>query len=87
MMETRAQPGPRTLRFEIFRFDPTTPDIAPHVDTFVIEESPYMTLFLALTRIREEQDPSLQFDFACRSAICGSCGMLPTAARCSGARR
>lgn len=75
-METRAQPAPRTLRFEIFRFDPTTPDVAPHVDTFVIEESPYMTLFLALTRIREEQDPSLQFDFACRSAICGSCGML-----------
>jgi fumarate reductase iron-sulfur subunit len=35
-----------------------------------------MTLYLALSRIREEQDPGLQFDFACRSAICGSCGML-----------
>ncbi len=35
-----------------------------------------MTLYIALNQIREEQDPSLQFDFACRSAVCGSCGML-----------
>ncbi len=35
-----------------------------------------MTLFIALNRIREEQDPSLQFDFACREAVCGSCGIL-----------
>ncbi|MDP3061600.1 MAG: fumarate reductase iron-sulfur subunit, partial [Chloroflexota bacterium] len=39
-------------------------------------ETPKMTLFIALNRIREEQDPSLQFDFVCREAICGSCGML-----------
>jgi fumarate reductase iron-sulfur subunit len=66
----------RKLRFEIFRFDPNRPETAPHVDAFEIDETPYMTLFLALTRIREEQDPSLLFDFACRSAVCGSCGML-----------
>lgn len=35
-----------------------------------------MTLFLALNRIREEQDPSLMFDFVCRAGVCGSCGML-----------
>ena len=35
-----------------------------------------MTLFIALNRIREEQDPSLQFDFCCRAGICGSCAML-----------
>ena len=35
-----------------------------------------MSLFLALNQIREQQDPSLQFDFACRSAICGSCAMM-----------
>jgi fumarate reductase iron-sulfur subunit len=72
-----ATPGEhRTLRFEIFRFDPADPDCEPHVQTFELDEQPYMTLFLALNRIREEQDPSLQFDFACRSAVCGSCGML-----------
>jgi fumarate reductase iron-sulfur subunit len=35
-----------------------------------------MTLYIALTEIREMQDPSLQFDFVCRAGICGSCSML-----------
>ena len=35
-----------------------------------------MTLFIALTEIREKQDPSLQFDFVCRAGICGSCAMV-----------
>ena len=35
-----------------------------------------MTLFIALNEIREQQDPSLQFDFVCRAGICGSCGMV-----------
>ncbi len=66
----------RTLRFEIFRYDPTRPEVEPHLDAFELVEQPYMTLYLALNRIREEHDPSLQFDFACRSAVCGSCGMM-----------
>ena len=68
--------APRRLRFEIFRYDPARPEIEPHLETFELDEQPYMTLYLALSRIREEQDPSLQFDFACRSAVCGSCGMM-----------
>lgn len=66
----------RTLRFEIFRFNPEDPASEPHTDNFELEEEPYMSLYIALNQIREQQDPSLQFDFACRSAICGSCGML-----------
>jgi len=66
----------RRLRFEIFRFDAADPGSEPRIEHFELDETPSMTLFLALNRIREEQDPSLQFDFACRSAICGSCGML-----------
>jgi fumarate reductase iron-sulfur subunit len=31
---------------------------------------------MVLTMIREEQEPSLQFDFVCRAGICGSCAML-----------
>jgi len=66
----------RRLRFEIFRYNPEDPKSEPHIDTFEIDERPYMTLYMALSEIRETQDPGLQFDFACRSAICGSCGML-----------
>jgi fumarate reductase iron-sulfur subunit len=46
------------------------------LETFHLEETDAMTLFIALNRIREEQDPSLQFDFMCRAGICGSCAML-----------
>jgi fumarate reductase iron-sulfur subunit len=46
------------------------------MEEFVLEETDSMTLFIALNRIREEQDPSLQFDFCCRAGICGSCGMV-----------
>lgn len=67
---------PRRLRFEIFRFNPEDPKDEPRLQTFELDERPFMTLYIALNLLREEQDPSLQFDFACRSAICGSCGML-----------
>jgi fumarate reductase iron-sulfur subunit len=66
----------RKLTFEIFRFNPSDPDTAPHMQRFELQDAPYQTLYLALNRIREEQDPSLQFDFSCRSAVCGSCGMM-----------
>ena len=66
----------RRLTFEIFRYNPQDPDSKPHMQSFDIEEVPYMSLFMALNEILETLDPSLQFDFACRSAICGSCGMM-----------
>ena len=66
----------RKLTFEVFRYNPQDPASRPHMQTFEIEEVPYMSLFMALNEIRETYDPSLQFDFACRSAICGSCGMM-----------
>lgn len=66
----------RRLAFDVFRYNPQDPESTPHMQRFELDEEPYMTLYLALERIREDQDPSLQFDFACRSAVCGSCGML-----------
>jgi fumarate reductase iron-sulfur subunit len=75
-MTRKRQHEGRRLRFEIFRLDASQVDTEPRIDTFELDETPWMTLFLALNRIREEQDPSLQFDFACRSAVCGSCGMM-----------
>lgn len=67
---------PRQLTFEIFRYNPEDPASTPRLQSYTLTETPFMTLFLALNRLREEQDPTLQFDFVCRSAVCGSCGMM-----------
>ena len=66
----------RKLTFEIFRYNPADPKSKPHMQSYELEETPSMTLFIALNKIREEQDPTLQFDFCCRAGICGSCGMV-----------
>ena len=66
----------RRLQFEIFRYNPEDPDSVPHTDNFELDEAPFMTLYIALNQIREQFDGGLQFDFACRSAICGSCAMM-----------
>ena len=60
---------------EILRSNPADPEFVPHWQTFELEPAEGMTLFIALTELRES-DPSLQFDFVCRAGICGSCGML-----------
>ena len=66
----------RRLQFEIFRYDPNDPQTAPSMDHFEIDEEPMMNLFTVLTRIREEQDPSLSWRASCRMGVCGSCAML-----------
>jgi fumarate reductase iron-sulfur subunit len=66
----------RRLQFEIFRYNPEDPSSVPHTDKFELDEAPFMTLYIALNQIRENFDGGLQFDFACRSAICGSCAMM-----------
>jgi len=66
----------RTLTFNVFRYNPQDPASAPHMSTYVLDETPALTLFIALNRIREEQDPTLQFDFCCRAGVCGSCAMV-----------
>lgn len=66
----------RQLTFSIFRYNPNTPEIKPYMQEYKLTESTGMTIFVALNQIREEQDPSLMFDFVCRAAICGSCAMV-----------
>jgi fumarate reductase iron-sulfur subunit len=66
----------RKLKISILRFNPQEPGSVPRMQTYDIEEAEGMTLFIALSEIREKQDPSLQFDFVCRAGICGSCGMM-----------
>ena len=66
----------RALDFDIFRHNPRDPASTPRVQRYRLEETPGMTLFIALTRIREELDAGLNFDFVCRAGVCGSCAML-----------
>jgi len=66
----------RMLTFNILRYNPQDPESKPHMQTYQLEEAFGMTLFIALTEIREKQDPTLQFDFVCRAGICGSCAMM-----------
>lgn len=66
----------RTIRFSIFRYDPQDPNNKPKMVNYEVTEAPGMTVFIALNMLREQQDPSLQFDFVCRAGICGSCAMV-----------
>src|SRR5574343_386161 len=66
---------PRILTLRVLRSSPSE-GLAPHWEDFRVEEAEGMTLFIALTEVRETLAPSLQFDFVWRAGICGSCGML-----------
>jgi len=66
----------RKLHIEVMRYNPLDPDTKAQMQSYYLEEQLSMTLFVALMQIREEQDPTLQFDFCCRAGICGSCGMV-----------
>lgn len=66
----------RLLTLKIFRYHPHLPESKPRLQSYVLEETEGMTLFIVLTRIQEEQDPTLQFDFCCRAGMCGSCAVL-----------
>ena len=63
----------RALKIRILRYNPQEPGSVPHLQTYELEQAEGMTLFIALSEIREKLDPSLQFDFVCRAGICGTC--------------
>lgn len=73
--KTNGNPG-RRLRIHVLRCNPAAPDRTARIQTYEVDETEGMTLFIVLSEIREEQDPSLQFDFVCRAGVCGSCGMV-----------
>jgi fumarate reductase iron-sulfur subunit len=66
----------RKVKFKIFKFNPQSAVSKPHMAEFELEETPGMTIFIALNVIRENFDATLSFDFVCRAGICGSCGMM-----------
>jgi fumarate reductase iron-sulfur subunit len=66
----------REITVSVLKFNPRSKVSKPHFVDYILEETPGMTLFIALMKIREEYDPDLSFDFVCRAGICGSCGMV-----------
>ena len=44
----------RTLKFDIFRYNPEEPASQPRMQAFTLDETENMTLFIALNRLREE---------------------------------
>ncbi len=66
----------RTLKISVLRYNPQVKGDMPRMQTYELTEAPGMTLFIALNDIRENIDPTLQFDFVCRAGICGSCAMV-----------
>ena len=70
-------PAPvRRVEIRALRHNPHDAASVPHLQSYELDESDGMTLFIALSEIREKQDPSLAFDFVCRAGICGSCAMV-----------
>ena len=66
----------RKLTFKIFRFNPYDEESKPFIQEYVLEETERLNIFSALNHLRDEQDPTLMFDFVCRAGICGSCAMM-----------
>jgi succinate dehydrogenase / fumarate reductase iron-sulfur subunit len=62
--------------FKILRYDAKEPDRAPRFATYRINVIPGLTVLSVLLRIRDELDGTLSFRSSCRSAVCGSCGMV-----------
>lgn len=66
----------RELTIKVLRYNSQDKKIKPYFKEYKLEETDSMTIYLALTKIRETVDPGLSFDFVCRAGICGSCAMM-----------
>lgn len=66
----------RELTIKVLRYNSQDKKIKPYFKEYKIEETNSMTIYLALTKIRETIDAGLGFDFVCRAGICGSCAMM-----------
>lgn len=49
---------------------------SPRYDSFELESIPGLTVLGALFQFQEQFDDSLSFNYSCRGAVCGTCGML-----------
>jgi len=66
----------REITIKAFKYNPSDPNSKPHYKEYKLEETPGMTLYIALTKIKAMIDHDLSSDFVCRAGICGACGMV-----------
>jgi succinate dehydrogenase (ubiquinone) iron-sulfur subunit len=65
-----------TKEFQIYRWNPETPNEEPKLQTYKVEVDKCGPMVLdALIKIKSEIDPTLTFRRSCREGICGSCAM------------
>ena len=66
-----------TRKVRVFRYDPAGGGDGGFRDyRLECPDETAMTMLDVLLRIQREQDPTIAFRFACRVAMCGSCGMV-----------
>jgi fumarate reductase iron-sulfur subunit len=60
----------------VLKYNPNDQNSKPTFVDYKLEETPGMTLYIALTKIEATIDHNLSYDFVCRAGICGSCSMV-----------
>jgi len=66
----------REITISVLKYNPNDETSKPEFVDYILNETPGMTLYIALIKIRASIDHDLAFDFVCRAGICGSCGMV-----------
>ena len=75
VLSTVHAPGPRTVQFEIYRYDPDK-DSKPYMQKLQVTLRPSDRMLLdALIRIKSDVDDSLSLRRSCREGVCGSDAM------------
>ncbi|KAL7677177.1 hypothetical protein ACOME3_003420 [Neoechinorhynchus agilis] len=66
----------RFKKFQIYRWDPETPEKKPFLQEYKVDLNDCGPMVLdALIKIKNEIDPTVTFRRSCREGICGSCSM------------
>ncbi len=66
----------REITITTLKYNPSDENSKPTFVDYKLEETPGMTLYIALSKIKATLDHDLTSDFVCRAGICGACGMI-----------
>ena len=66
----------REITITTLKYNPSDENSQPTFVDYTLEETPGMTLYIALSKIKATLDHDLSSDFVCRAGICGACGMI-----------
>lgn len=72
-LATSANAETRMKKFQIYRWNPDTPEVEPKMNTYEVDLNQCGPMVLdAIIKIKNEQDATLTFRRSCREGICGS---------------